>query len=331
MKRNIIITTIIVFLLVFISCYIIVINKKPEPIVVINANLNGNDTNNIIYGENAALQDDWIYEGRPEGLFKRKTDGSKLRKLDSGNIHDVNVIGEWVYYVKLEKDESETRIIFSPSLYKIKINGTDKTFVKKYVSNVNVINNKMFYIKGPGIFGDYNENEVQDFDFSYQDAIATCDMDGNNEIVLINDKAINMVTDGKYIYYQTYDNKVYSYDIESNHTKYLFETNFHYYILADDGIIFFDYGEHKIKMYDFKKEKVTILIKDIEDYGSNVMRLYIYNGTLYYEIKGHLYLYNFTTHEIQEVDKECKKSCDIYFFQDRIFFYNENGINEIKL
>lgn len=329
MKRNVIITTIIVFLLVFISCYIIVINKKTEPIVVINANVNGNDTNNVIYGAYAALQDDWIYEGSPEGLFKRKTDGSKLRKLDSGNIYNVNVIGEWVYYIKSVKDESETGIMFSPSLYKIKINGTDKTFVKKYVRNVNIINNKMYYIKGPSLLGDYNEDEVLDFDFSYQDAIATCDMDGNNEKILINDNAYQMVTNGKYIYYQKNDNKVYSYNIKNNDTNYLFENKDNNYILADYGIIFFDSKEHNIKMYDFKNEKITVLIKDIDFYD---IRLYTYNDTLYYDdLIGHLYSYNFTSREIQEVDKERKKSYYIYFFQDRIFFYNENGINEIKL
>lgn len=98
-------------------------NKRKEDIKAVN----NNSPNNMINKGLAAKQGEWIYySSRPgtlnpeDGLWKMKEDGSHKVKLDNGRISYINVIDDWIYYVK------EDSIYENSSIQKIKIDGSEK-------------------------------------------------------------------------------------------------------------------------------------------------------------------------------------------------------------
>ncbi|HWQ58524.1 MAG TPA: DUF5050 domain-containing protein [Clostridia bacterium] len=94
------------------------------------ANIRGNSPGNLLNGGVAAGQGDWIYFRGSDGIYKMKSDGSKIDRIcDAKKASYINVSGEWLYYW-----------IDNTGTYKIKTNGKDQTLLfEKNGENLSVI------------------------------------------------------------------------------------------------------------------------------------------------------------------------------------------------
>lgn len=93
--------------------------------IVNDTNIVGNIPGNIENSGIAAIQGKWIYyisNGKVDSLYKIRTDGTGVTKLDSNeDMFYLNVVGDWIYYGTAINNGG------SFALYKIRTDGTQKT------------------------------------------------------------------------------------------------------------------------------------------------------------------------------------------------------------
>ncbi len=101
---------------------------------------------NDVYGNGQPFvaQGDWLYFAVTEpqassaswGLYKIRQDGSQRTKLVDGlGIHEINIVGSWIYFVKSKTHEDGTPI--SVQIFKIKTGGSSLTRLRT-MSNLDV-------------------------------------------------------------------------------------------------------------------------------------------------------------------------------------------------
>lgn len=95
--------------------------EKVVPNTILTNNVYGNMQGNITNYGLAAEQGDWIYYSN-EGLFKINKNGADKQKLSADEPLFINVVGDWIYYLKVSENQNE-----SNRIYKIRTDGTGKT------------------------------------------------------------------------------------------------------------------------------------------------------------------------------------------------------------
>jgi hypothetical protein len=114
---------------------------------VLKPNKFGNTPLNISNGGYMALQESWLYynpansninNSKVNGIYKSMLDGSTgLQKLTDDNAAYLNVVGSWIYY----------KIADVPGIWKIKINGEDKTKISNHNGVLlNVIDDWIYFL-----------------------------------------------------------------------------------------------------------------------------------------------------------------------------------------
>jgi hypothetical protein len=176
-------------------------NTIKEPLIHEETENNGQEKNtpfNIGNGGLAAISGDWIYYTHiKEGwkLYKMKTDGSSITKINDDISGFINVIGEWIYYTNFSDIDK---------IYKIKTDGSNKTKINNEVSwDINVVDDWIYYI---------NESCK----------LYKMKTDGSRRTRITDDLVDNIIVRNNWIYYITYseDNKLYKISIDGkNKTK----------------------------------------------------------------------------------------------------------------
>lgn len=312
MKKKICFSIFIISVFIFV---LLVVIKNCIPINVKNPNSIGNDTNNIMQGINISIQDDYVYYSSLDGLFKSKIGSNKKTRLARGDITDINVVGKWIYYVKLKSNSRDYPKITRCDLYRMTINGTQKKLIIKDAYNVNVIDNKIFYIHGYGIIGAYNgDDNIQ--------SLIVSDLNGNNKQTIIEKDVDSMLINDNYIYYFSND-KLFVYDMRENKNELLSDEHITDYILNDENIIFYNKESEQIKKLNVNKKDIEVIVNNVKTPDS----LYVNNGILYYtDIKQKLYAYDLNKNQSYEISKD---NGDVLFYYDKIFVLTID--NKIKM
>ena len=149
-------------------------------------NTNGNLVNMGI----AAQEGDWIYYVDGDfitedfGLYKVRADGSQTTKISDDDAFNINVVGEWIYYINYTYD--------GYYIYKIRTNGQDRIRVSDDMiqgwpeNTISVVDDWIYYS-------------------IYEDGIYKIRTDGSDRTKLSNEEgtmSINVVED--WIYYVSY-------------------------------------------------------------------------------------------------------------------------------
>lgn len=160
----------------------------------------GNTPGNIANDAVVAQQGDWIYYTDVSGdnyLYKIKTDGTGKTQLNNERTQNINVVGEWVYYISNDNDFEEKY------LYKIKTNGSNKMKLNNDVTgNITVMGDWIYYINN-----------------SDDDRIYKIRTDGTNRTKICGDAAFLMTIVDDWIYYSNIsDDNGYLYKIKTDGT-----------------------------------------------------------------------------------------------------------------
>ena len=98
-----------------------------------NANLIGNNLDNIHNDGYMAIQNDYMYfyQSTPnKGLYRSKIDGHEKIKLLDGITRSINVVGDKIYFVKdefVKKTKEEIKDLYQNNLYSANLDGSDET------------------------------------------------------------------------------------------------------------------------------------------------------------------------------------------------------------
>lgn len=317
-----------IFVLLFLAAIFVFIKNSDrvyDEIIVIKPNTVGNNTNNISRGLNISIQDDWIYYSFEPGLYKAKIDGTQITKLaDSDYITSLNVVGEWIYYVKQtdihRHDDEYDGHIYYKNLYKIKINGSSKTLVLKNAYKVNIRNNKLFYITGHGVMGREPESSKE----KNIHALVTSNLDGSEKEVIVPSGVEGVVMNDDIIYYNR-DGKLFIHDMKNTTDEFLLDNISTSLLLYNNDVVFFNRETKSIEIFYLNTRKTDILLDDVEYCGT----LYIYGNKLHYtDNRSRLFEYDLNTKIKRQIKYEGN---DVLFYDDKIYevFY-DNTIKELK-
>ncbi|MBG9941062.1 DUF5050 domain-containing protein [Brevibacillus formosus] len=202
-------------------------------------NVFGSDPVNInSHRSFVAVQGEWIFYNN-NGLYKIKKDGSSLQKLSSDWAHNLNVVGDWIYYTRnkplkeiyqLEMPNYEISYTYEDTteLFKIKTDGSSKTVIKSgsltegdpnNVHRLYVVGDIIYYADGYGPLyrmdtnGKNQKKLLDQFEevYFYQDWIFYTNesgqlykmkRDGTQKKLVRKDKELSLVgLSGDFIYY----------------------------------------------------------------------------------------------------------------------------------
>ena len=230
----------------------------------------GNNTNNIRNGGEFAMQGDWVYYYRigenifdPTGLYRQKKDGSQKTFIDSGEILDINVVGEWVYYIKMQEKDY---MLYYFDMYKIKLDGSNKKKLLNDVKNLNVINGKIIYEISLEYLGPLEEKKIR-FPKEKIGDIIVCDIDLKEcETVITRQGKVGFIlVDKNFIYYR-FNGMLYRYSLLSKKSEYIFKIPIDckdFYLYND---CFYYSDGNKIYEYNINNKTIDVLVDHVEHF-----------------------------------------------------------------
>lgn len=236
--------------------------------------------------------------------------------MDDGNISNINVVGQWIYYLKANDEIKSSGIVTHFDLYRMMINGQHKQVIIKDAYNVNIIDDKIFYINGYGVTGIYNNN-----DNNINNSLIVSDLNGNNKQVIIKKDVDSMVIEDNCIYYVSND-KMFVYDMDKKENTFLMDEVSSLYIVNGKSIIFYDKKFKQLNEFIIDKKE----IKNITNNVKNINSIYINNDILYYtDGNTRLFAYDLDKNQKYEIDKEFGI---VLFYYDKLYLLSKD--EEIK-
>lgn len=142
---------------------------KNEIVIVAKPANFGKDTINVV--------EDWIFYRSGKEINRVKTDGTNYEILFIGYSLDMQVVGNWIYFISIEDGNK---------ICKIDVNGQNKQLLShKDIEDMAICNGQIYYSykNKDGVF------------------LETMSMDGTNKQFLSNIRTRNMIVDEEYIYY----------------------------------------------------------------------------------------------------------------------------------
>jgi hypothetical protein len=301
----------------------------------INANREGNTTMNISNGAYVAMQDNWLFYSfdggflqRGKGLYCSNIDGSNKKKIISGNIDNINVVGDYIYFVESEENkEIKSGAVRKYSLYRTKLDGTNRTKLVDNCYFVNIVGNKIFY----SIFMDdmkYWKSGIDNYPLKEkQGYIYTANIDGSNSKLLIEKNVKSYLLKGEFIYYLD-EIGIYKVSIKTGESTefvkrediqgFTFDDNELYYQIHDCGKD--ETTITSVSLLDGSKEKEFIVPGQIITLVSCREKLIYIQG-------------NFTVYSILKDGNKNTKISDgalnLYVFGEKIFLWNDSHKIEV--
>ncbi|MTI48436.1 MAG: DUF5050 domain-containing protein [Firmicutes bacterium] len=277
--------------------------------VYINNNVRGNSVGNIINGNGrVAKQDNYIYFTNEErndwasdaNLYKINSDGTDKAKLCDDSPSDINVVGNWVYYIS------------GGNIYKIRLDGTNKTLLnEEYSDYLQVIGNWMYYIRRPEQGEDYNIYKMK--------------IDGTEETKLNTDFSTDINVVGDSIYYINYsdNDRIYKIGTDGSQRALVHDESVFHMIVYEDWIYYYTMNMdvlYKVRV-DGTQKKIVI-DKPVTSY--NIKDDWIYYSTPKEEDKFQRdYIYKQKIGENSSV--ELGMGSVLSIVDDWIYYYYDQG------
>lgn len=296
-------------------------------------NFIGNDTNSIANGGYVAKQGDWVlyYDSGNtfsigEGLYKIKTDGSNEKRIASGAISNINIAGDWVFYVQATKKRGTSQV-YQYQLFKVKLDGSEKKKVLDDCSGVNIVGNRIYYMVCVDEMG-YRLSGISDYPLKEQlGNIYYLNLDTGEKVKVVDKNAYGYVISGENIIYLD-DTGIYRVDADGNKEDFL--------LFNKEGDIRIDGDLLYYINYDHAKRESIINVLDINNKisqkiiipGLQILDLCIGDKTLMF-ISSNAKLYEMSKDGtgLQEVNNEILK---IYSLDSTLYGWNGKLLMNIR-
>jgi hypothetical protein len=256
-------------------------NELPKPTTEVNKDTINDINGNLYNGGYYVKQGDWIYYSN-NGICKLNTiTGEKEVIYNSSSIcSKIHIDGDWLYFTSSKSYEGYETV----SLYKIKTDGTDKTFVLNLGrgSLATVFNNDVYYFEGRTF-------ELEDI--SKADTLYKKPVDGDSSTEITSKTILrNFSIEDGYMYYATADSKnLNTYMAKVNLStleKTLLKTNSYlqrYYFTYDNWIYYID-NQKNLKRMKTDGTNDTIITKT----DNNIWTLNVQGDWIYYSLANDL-------------------------------------------
>ena len=186
------------------------------------AHVQGNTSGNISNEGLAAIQGDWIYYVSDDGLkiYARKTDSSGMKKINDDPSSNINVVGDWVYYLDNSSGGSGGQICA------IKTDGSERRVIneKENIASMIVVGDWIYYV-------------------SFDRSINTIRIDGsgNRSITTAEESVSNMIMDGDWIYYNNWNDEgcIYAIRTDGSERRKVSDEFFYCIFIIDEWMYWF--------------------------------------------------------------------------------------------
>ena len=198
-------------------------DPEPENIPDLYAGVFGNTSGNINNNGLAAIQGDWIYFVSDDNhkIYAMQTDGSVMKKINDDTSSNINVIGDWVYYLDKSIRGSGWQICA------IKTDGSERRVVneREDVRRMIVVGDWIYYLT-------FDDRSIY--------AIKT-DGSSDRNITDAEDLVTQMIVDGDWIYYKTYNNggSVYTIKTDGSGRREIIDEQLNSIFIIDEWIYWF--------------------------------------------------------------------------------------------
>lgn len=317
------IAIVIIILILVLSLSLFLFNQKETPFdTEYKKNSIGNEANNLQCSGELAMQGDWFYYRKasweflsPDGLYRVKKDGTNKALMAKGHIYNINVVDDYVYYVKIY-DDKDDKLLSYFDLYKIRLDGTKNVKLIDNAKNVYVIGDKIYYQIGFEAVGSLENRNIK-VPEEQIGKIYTSDLDGKNVETIIDKKVGWFIVYNNFLYYYSLDGSLNRLNLLNFKEEPVITSYFYAYRISNDFIYYYDNKSYKIFQYNLLDNTTTMLLDNIKDVSS----INIIDNTLYIKCGGGvlLKLFNIETKEIREYNV----IGDIYSF-DNVPYVLEN-------
>ena len=168
-------------------------NSSSSTIEDIPAGVQGNTNGNIHEGGYVVMKDDWMYYteiGKGSHLVKKRLDGSDETELNDHFSYEINVVGNWIYYIRG----------YPGPIYRMTVNGEkSKKIDSKKCDNLIVSGRNVFY------------RAIED----NKSNLYKTDLNGRNKVKL-RDEIIEFAIGNGNIYFSSHEEKSKLYKMDFN-------------------------------------------------------------------------------------------------------------------
>lgn len=278
--------------------------------------VSGNTNGNLVNMGHIGKQGDWIYYSGLYGkeLCKANIDGSVKIKLCDHSAREINIIGDWVYYIHTTNN--------GPRVYKIKTDGTDSTeLTHEQSDSLRTAGGWIYYLETTTIASqdktpqdEYEEPEqeyafykmkldgtdktrissdqciyvniAEDWiyysDFSDNSKLYKMKTDGSNRTKLSDDRALQVVVEGDWIYYvnSSANSNIYKMKTDGTGKTRIVSSNVSYMNVSGDWI-YYNNTNDNWSLYKVKTDGTNNMKLDYEQHLNGI---YIIDDWIYYDV-----------------------------------------------
>lgn len=218
------------------------------------ANAEGNTNQNNLNFNKVIVQGDWVYYNnmnKSHGLYKMRKDGTDCQRI-LDRCSSFNVLGEWIFYSS-----------YSEGLFKIKLDGTQKTKISDFYA-------EWLYV---------TEDWIYYATWKYKSPIYRMKHDGSANMTVTADKCNYANVVGDYIYYLDED-RTGIYRVNTDGTMKIKLVTYHnlYFLMYDNKRLYASNNHDNIVVFT---EDGTRLSNRVTG-GNQILPCNVQDGWLYY-------------------------------------------------
>lgn len=300
-------------------------------------NSTGNFSNNIADGGLVALQGDWVYYystghtfGIGEGLYRAKIDGSQKKKIVAGSISNINVVGDWIYYVAAVEDErSKVARVNKYQLFKVRVDGKNYGKILDDSYYVNIIGDKVYYRVYVDEIG-YQKNGITDYPGRNEVGhVYSMNLDGSAKTELISKAVDGLIIADDSLVYST-NTGIYQTTPDGKNERELALVENAKFKLVDNNLYYLT--------WNIKKKESIIHVLNLKNYGAQEIKIkdkaiseFSVSGNDIYFTTSNFLVYRVNTDGTRLEKLPNKGVFNVYAFGDVILAWTGKGFVRLDL
>lgn len=308
--------------------------------IVNNPNKIGNDSQNIFLSGLMTVQDEEMYFVKEEsyfmhddrGLYKSNINGTNELKLVSGNISNINVVGNKIYYVLEEyisRTKNEGVDLCTYSLYSCNLDGSNKVKIVENCDNVIITSDYAYYVSYVDFIAyKYDDKQIpSNFGYLYR-----FDFNSKKSEELVKQQVKYYQLENDSLYFTDGNYKIYKMDLTDKNKKIteIYSENgseeINKFIVLDDFVkICYD---NQVASLDIKSNEKKIIFNNLNEIINGNNYVIIDNDLYYISSENFVCKLNCETNKLEQlhqIDSEMTNGI-LYLHNESCYLYCDENI-----